>query len=229
MITGTSSGIGRKLALHLLSEKWQVIGCSRRAAKVDHPNYTHSSVDLTDEAAVGDMFRDIVAYETDRIALINNAGMANMNHFLLSPRKTGEKMMCLNSLAAIDCMRHYAKLLLKKGISGGRIVNFSSVATLRAIEGQLWYAASKSALESATQVASKELSSINVTVNCIQIPYFRSPMSGSIGKDRVEKMLENQVIKRPCTFEDIANAVEFFLSARSDFVTGELLCLGGKG
>lgn len=229
LITGTSSGIGHRLAQHLLCNDWQVIGCSRRDAKFEHPDYTHFTLDLTNDSAVSEMFLDIVSHKTESIALINNAGAANMNHFLISPRKTGEKMIWLNSVIAIDCMRQYAKLLLKKRISGGRIINFSSVATSQAISGQLWYAASKSALETATVVASKELSEMKVTVNCIRIPYFRSPMSGSIGKERVERMLENQAIKRPCTFEDIANAVEFFLNAKSDFITGELLSLGGSG
>lgn len=227
VITGTSSGIGHKLALHLIEQGWSVVGCSRRDGRIKNANYRHYKLDLADSRCVAEMFFDMGNYELDHLVLINNAGIANMNHFLLTPSETASEMLKLNVQAAADCMRYYSKLLLKKGIETGRIINFSSVATTRYIAGQLWYAASKSALETATKIASKELADLNVTVNCIRIPYLRTRMSGSIGQSRVADMISNQAIKRPCEYEDIFNLVDFLLLDASKFVTGEAITLGG--
>src|SRR5262245_6532891 len=88
LITGTRKGIGRHLALHYLGRGFRVVGCSRQPANLVADGYWHHCLDVGDEAAV----RRLLAEVRERLgglhALINNAGIAAMNHALLTPMET---------------------------------------------------------------------------------------------------------------------------------------------
>ncbi|MFN3982517.1 MAG: SDR family NAD(P)-dependent oxidoreductase, partial [Caldilinea sp.] len=85
LITGTRKGIGRYLAEHYVRQGAQVVGCSRGEPEWSLENYTHFCLDVTDEAAVRKMVA-AVNKQFGRIdVLINNAGIASMNHVLLTP------------------------------------------------------------------------------------------------------------------------------------------------
>jgi len=82
LITGTSKGIGHSLALLYLQQGFQVIGCSRGEATIKDNNYFHYLVNVSDEAAVSQMVKDIKKNHGVIDILLNNAGMASMNHLL---------------------------------------------------------------------------------------------------------------------------------------------------
>ena len=88
VITGTRKGIGKAIAVHYLAEGFKVIGCSRGNASIKHANYQHFSLDVSDEEAVVDMARAIRESHGKIDALLNNAGIASMNHALLTPGET---------------------------------------------------------------------------------------------------------------------------------------------
>ena len=80
VITGTRKGIGHFLAKHYLDEGWHVTGCSRGEASIKHSNYRHYCLDIADETAVVDMAHTTKQALGAVDALINNAGIASMNH-----------------------------------------------------------------------------------------------------------------------------------------------------
>jgi len=82
LITGARKGIGRALAEHYLEQGYAVFGCSRKNSDLTHQHYIHYCLDVTDEAAVQQMFADISAKCGRLDVLINNAGVASMNHTL---------------------------------------------------------------------------------------------------------------------------------------------------
>ena len=88
IITGTRKGIGRYLAEQYLAEGDIVYGCSRRECDLEHLNYNHTRLDVSDELAVIDFVRNIYKEHKRIDVLINNAGMASMNHVLLTPKST---------------------------------------------------------------------------------------------------------------------------------------------
>ena len=88
VITGTRKGIGKELAEHYLAEGWQVVGCSRGEGSIEHDHYQHFALDVSDEDAVIAMARTIKASHGKVDALLNNAGIASMNHALLTPAST---------------------------------------------------------------------------------------------------------------------------------------------
>ena len=96
VITGTRKGIGKAIAEHYLDEGFKVIGCSRGKASIKHANYQHFSLDVSDEEAVIDMARAIRESHGKIDALLNNAGIASMNHALLTPGVTVNRVLQTN-------------------------------------------------------------------------------------------------------------------------------------
>ncbi|EKM33425.1 short chain dehydrogenase family protein, partial [Vibrio harveyi] len=149
-------GLGKALAEHYLAQGHTVIGCSRQESSIEHDNYHHFELDVTDEKAVVSMVRSVRKQFRTVDVLVNNAGMAAMNHFLTTPLSSAEKVMATNVFGTFLFSREIAKLMMKQ--KSGSIVNYSTVAVPLDLEGEAIYAASKAAVESLTKISAKELS-----------------------------------------------------------------------
>lgn len=224
-ITGARKGIGRFLAEHFLNQGHFVIGCSRRDSDLEHNSYKHYLVDVSDEKNVVKITRQIVKEHGSIDVLLNNAGIAAMNAFLLTPGTTAERVIGTNTLGTFYMMREVSKTMIKK--RQGRIVNLSTVAVPLRLEGEAVYAASKAAVESLTQIAARELAPYSITVNAIGPTPIATDLIKLINKNKINALIERQAIKRLGAFEDVLNVLEFFIDDRSSFVTGQTLYLGG--
>lgn len=225
LITGTRKGIGLALAEHLLSKGWIVVGCSRKEAEIKSANYHHYCLDITDEKSVVQMVRQIKRQIAPIHALINNAGIASMNHVLLTPTQTCHALFETNVVGSFTVLRECAKQMRRQ--KKGRIINISSVAAPLNLEGESIYAASKAAIESLTRTAAKELGAFGITVNAIGPTPVDTDLIRTVPKEAIETLVSRQAIQRTGTADDIANCVDFFLRDESDFVTGQTLYLGG--
>lgn len=225
LITGTRKGIGRELAEHFLAQGYAVAGCSRKDTKLAHADYTHFTCDVTDETGVAAMVRAVKKQHNRIDVLINNAGLAAMNHLLLTPRSTGEKLFSVNTLGAFVCMRECAKIMSRQQF--GRIVNFTTVAVPLHLEGEAMYAASKAALESLTKIAARELGDMGVTVNAIGPTPVETDLIKHVAAEKIDALIQRQAVKRLGNFKDIKNVVDFFVSEASSFITGQIIYLGG--
>lgn len=225
LITGNSKGIGKGLSEYYLEKKYLVVGCSRGTSKIEHENYTHFSLDVSDEHSVVRMVRSIKK-EFGRIdILLNNAGIASMNHFLTTSTQTVGDVFRTNFVGTFIFSREVSKVMMKQKF--GRIVNYTTVASALRLEGEAIYAASKSAVENLTQTISKELAPYGITVNAIGPTPIPTDLIKMIPDDKIEDLLLKQAIKRLGNLEDVKNVIDFFINDKSDFVTGQVIYLGG--
>ena len=225
VITGTRKGIGRSLAEYYLDQGWGVVGCSRGEASIEHPQYRHYSVDVSDESAVIAMARDVKRAVGTVDALLNNAGIASMNHCLLTPGSTVNAILQTNVVGTFLFCREFAKLMRKS--EQPRIVNFTTVAHPLNLEGEAIYAASKAAVESLTRIMSRELAELRMTVNAVGPTPVLTDLIKGVSSDKMDALIARQAIPRYGKAEDVINAVDFFLRPESDFITGQVLYLGG--
>jgi 3-oxoacyl-[acyl-carrier protein] reductase len=225
LITGTRKGIGRQLAEYYLNKGNVVFGCSRGEGAIDHINYFHYILDVSDEVAVIKMVKDIVKKYKKIDILINNAGIASMNHLVLFPLKTAKTIFDTNFFGTFLLLREVSKNMMRN--KKGRIINFSTVAIPLKLEGEAIYAASKAAVVSLTEIAARELADFGITVNAIGPTPVLTDLIKVVPKDKINTLIERQPIKRLGTFVDILNVVDFFIDDKSEFITGQVIYLGG--
>lgn len=225
LITGTRKGIGKYLAEYYAKDGLKVIGCSREPADYKLKNYRHFCLDVSDETNVKKMFLEIRKEYGRLDVLVNNAGAASLNHSLLTPMETVNKLVKTNFIGTFLFCREAAKIMRLNKY--GRIVNFTTVAVPLKLEGEAVYASAKAAVITLTQVLAKELGSYCITVNAIGPGPTKTDLIRSVPQDKMEIILKRQAINRFGEFRDISNVIDFFINPQSDFITGQVIFLGG--
>jgi len=225
VITGTSRGIGLSLVHTFLERGYTVFGCSRGPSDVSHGRYRHYELDVTDEKSVLRMFRDVRHAGAPLTALLNNAGTASMNHCLTTPMATVSHVFGVNVNGTILFCREAGKQMMMQ--RRGRIVNFGSVAVPYALEGEAVYTASKAAVEAYTRVIAREFAEFGVTVNAVAPNPVKTDLIAGVPDEKMDALVARQSIKRYGTYEDVLRVVDFFLDPDNDFVTGQVIYLGG--
>ncbi len=225
VITGDRKGIGRYLAEYYLKKGHQVIGCSRSKSDLEDDNYKHFLVDVSSEHDIKKMVGEVRKKYGQVDILINNAGIASMNHFLLTPTETAARVMDVNYFGTLNMCREFSRLMRKS--SNARIVNFTTVARPLKLEGEAIYAASKAAVETLTEILSKELAQYDITVNAVGPTPIKTDLISGVPANKIKNLLEQQTVKRFGKLEDISNVIDFFISPNSDFITGQIIYLGG--
>lgn len=231
VITGTRKGIGKELAEHFLSLGHIVCGCSRGKASISHPHYRHFELDVSDEEKVVSMIKAIKKEFGKIDVLLNNAGIASMNHLLLTPYQTIKNIYSTNVFGTFLFLREVGKVMTQQSkklkAPHFRIINFATIAVPLRLEGEAVYASSKSAIASLTQIASLELAEFGITVNAIGPTPVQTDLIKNVPKEKIQSLLQRQAIKRFGSLEDCLNVIDFFLDEKSDFITGQVVYLGG--
>lgn len=225
LITGTRKGIGKYLAEYYVEKGVQVVGCSRGPVDYELDNYQHFCLNVSDEIRVKRMFAEVRKTYGRLDVLINNAGISSFNHILLTPLKTIQDILSTNVIGTFLFCREAAKLMQRKRY--GRIVNFATVAVPLKLEGEAVYSSSKAAVISLTQILARELSGYNITVNVIGPTPIKTDFIQFIPQEKIDGIIQRQAIRRYGRFRDISNVIDFFIQPESDFVTGQVIFLGG--
>ena len=210
LITGTTQGLGRALAERMLADGWIVHGFARGPQSLSHEHFRAHAVDVTDEAAVRTKVAAVAA--AGRIdVLINNAGSAALNAFLLTPGKVAEDLMRVNYLGTFHCLQAVGKVMIRQ--RGGLVINLTTVAVPLSLEGEAAYVASKAAVEALTKVAAKELASQGVRVIALGLGPVDTKLTRAVPKAALAKI--NGAIGRP-QGTAMDEAVDFILSRLRD-------------
>ena len=225
LITGARKGLGRFIAEHYLGAGHVVVGCSRSASDLEHPRYRHFEADVADEAAVQPIFTHLRRAHGGLDHLINNAGIASMNHSLLTPVETVNRVFETNVTGTFLFCREAARLMQRRG--RGRIVNLTTVADALNLEGEAVYAASKAAVYKLTVILARELAPFGITVNAVGPAPIETDLIRSVPPDKIDALLARQAIPRFGEPKDVAHVIDFFLRPESDFITAQNLFLGG--
>jgi 3-oxoacyl-[acyl-carrier protein] reductase len=225
LITGTSRGIGNALALHFLGLGDTVIGCSRSDGSIEHKNYHHFQADISDADSIQDLFFQVRKQVKHLDILINNAGIAKMNAFALTPPDSLRQIMDINVNGTFLCSQRAMGLLRKS--KNPRIINMTTVAVPFQLEGEAAYAASKSAVETLTRIMAKELAGFNITCNAIGPSPIQTDLIRGVSKEKIAELVQKQSVKKMARVEDVVHLVDFLVHPDSSMITGQIIYLGG--
>ncbi len=135
-----------------------------------------------------------------------------------------DKVLKVNLYGAFWASRAAARVMIKQG-EGGKIINFSSAVGLNGLKNCCDYAASKGGVMSLTKSLAKELGPYKINVNSVAPGVVMRPEETG-GDDRA---LNTNLLGEKCYASDIANLVEFLVSDKARFITGQIYtCDGGR-
>ena len=196
LITGTSSGLGKTIAKHLLANDWVVIGVSRGKSTIIHSCYTNYKVDISDSQAVKNLFINLNSFKFD--LLINNSAVFEYVSFNETPVQTIDKIIDINLKGSMYVTKNALHLMNKNS----RIIFINSVAGLEELENQSIYCASKYGLTAFAGVLGKELRGESIKVTSIHPGGINTPMwdSNKDFHDDLTKLIDPQQIADMITF-----------------------------
>lgn len=135
-----------------------------------------------------------------------------------------DKVLKVNLYGAFWASRAAARIMIKQG-TGGKIVNFASAVGFNGLAGCCDYAASKGGVMSLTKSLAKELGRYKINVNAVAPGVVMRPEENG----GIDRALNTNVLGEKCTADDIADLVEFLVSDKARFITGQTyLCDGGR-
>lgn len=229
LVTGAAGGIGRAIVRRLSDDGFHVVALDLNRAAVEEVaasvraaggSAEAHAVDLRDPAALGALLDALPRVD----ALVNNAGIFDERAFM--------------DLSAEDFRRHYelnvvalfslSQLAARRLPAGGKIVNIASRAYLGA-RNHAHYVAAKAAVVGLTRAMAMELMERGILVNAVAPGLVDTPMLQALTPERRAAQLALQPTGRAAQPADIANAVAFLASPRTDFIIGQTLMVdGGK-
>jgi len=235
VVTGGSRGIGRAICVALAGPDAHVY-FSYATAKTAADETTEAivaaggsattaCVDVASEEAVNIFIRDIKT-EAGRIdVLVNNAGITRDGLIAIMKEKDWDDVIDTNLKGAFHCTRAVAKTMIKQRY--GRIINISSVVGVIGNPGQASYVASKAGIIGLTKSVAKELAPRSITVNAVAPGYVDTDMTAALPEKAKTAMLDQIPLRRAGTPEDVAAVVEFLVSDRASYITGQVIHVSG--
>ncbi|GGJ61049.1 enoyl-[acyl-carrier protein] reductase III [Anoxybacillus voinovskiensis] len=237
VVTGSSRGIGKAIALRLAKEGYNIVVNYARSKEA--ALQTASEIEalgrkaLVVKANVGkvekiqEMFAQIDEVFGRVDVLINNAASGVLRPAMELEESHWDWTMDINSKALLFCAQEAAKRMEKVG--GGKIVSISSLGSIRYLENYTAVGVSKAAVESLTRYLAVELAAKNISVNAVS--------GGAVDTDALkhfpnrEELLADAVAKTPAGRmvepEDIVNAVLFLLSDQAEMIRGQTIIVDG--
>ncbi|ANE03042.1 SDR family NAD(P)-dependent oxidoreductase [Corynebacterium crudilactis] len=256
LITGAGSGMGNATAHAMAQEGATVYATDISIEKLDaeyaDTNITALQLDISDSAAVKEVFAQVAADHGKLDILVNAAGVAMptrestqrvdaINHAMVEAMQKGEvynpeffggitddefdRAMRINLYGTFYMIREAIPLL--KAAGGGAITNFASIAGLVALPMPAYYPASKAAVVGMTRAAAGELAPFNIRVNALAPAGINTAMLKGSGEDHANALLMMQPLKRFAEPEEIAQTLIFLSSNDGAHYTGQILSPSG--
>ena len=227
VVTGASRGIGLATSQRLSKAGYHVIGLARQKPKETFPG-EFLTCDLSKEKETSQVIQTLTAnYRV--LGLINNVGISGAQ-FLENINLNDLRLLYdVNVRTAVQMTQGLIDQMKK--YKWGRIINLASRAIFGS-PGRTSYAAAKSALIGCTRVWALELAPFGISVNAIapgpiETDMFRAKRP--IGGQKEKEVLATIPMQRIGHPQEIAAAIEFFLSEDAGFITGQTLCIDGGG
>ena len=228
LVTGSSRGVGKSIALELSREGCKVIvnyskdeENAASVAKLVDGIAIKADVSNFDECQ--EMINEIISRYKKIDILVNNAGISIDKTFKNMAKEEWNEVINVNLNSMFNVTKPVINEMLKQNY--GRIVNISSVSGQIGFFGQTNYSAAKAGVIGFTKALAREVASKGITVNAVAPGIIDAGLGKTIPQDILNEFLKNIPEKRLGKPEEIAKAVIFLL--KNDYITGQVINING--
>jgi 3-oxoacyl-[acyl-carrier protein] reductase len=235
VVTGSSRGIGRAVALKLAGLGAKVVvnyyHSEDAANEVVKEIRTEGGEAIAVHADVkeADQAKELIDSALDAYArldiLVNNVGITRDTLLMRMKEDDWDIVIDTNLKGTFNCTKVAQRPMIRQRY--GRIINITSVSGIAGQVGQANYSASKAGIIGFTKAVARELGVRNITVNAVAPGYVPTDQTADLPQDLIDHILELTPMKRPGTAEEIANAVAFLASEEASYVSGQVLAVDG--
>jgi len=244
IVTGSTRGIGREIALAFAEEDATVIIIGRSeetAQKVSQEFYAKGlkadgyGCDVTDMSSVQETVNKILDKYSRIDILVNNAGITKDNLLLRMSESDWDDVLSVNLRGVFIFTKVVAKAMLRTSAKGGsasggkkgKIINIASIIGITGNSGQANYAASKAGIIGFTKSVARELASRGITVNAVAPGYIETDMTAKLKEQAREQILQTIPLGRFGAARDVAGVCQFLASSDADYITGQTIIVDG--
>ena len=232
-VTGASSGIGRSAATCLAVSGAKVIGIARREDKLKEwsesteGETSYFSADISNRKQIKNIVDEIVKIEGNPDILINAAGLNTREHADDVTIDGWDKTLDLNLSSPFFMAQAVFEEMKKR--KWGRIINYASLTSRRALPSSIAYGASKGGVEQLTRAMAEAWSPFGINVNAIAPGFFPTELTVPVfnDKERTIRNANQTCIGRNGRLEDLDGPLLFLCSKSSEYVTGQLIFVDG--
>jgi NAD(P)-dependent dehydrogenase (short-subunit alcohol dehydrogenase family) len=233
IVTGAAKGIGKAITERLIEDGFLVVAVDvdeesgkKLLENYDEEQLMYACADISDEYSVREIFAMVMEKYQRIDVLVNNAGIIRDNMIWKMSADDFDAVMNINLRGAWLMCRQAATIMKEQ--QSGRIVNIASRAWL-GNRGQSNYSPSKAGLVSLTRVLALELGKYKVCVNAVAPGLIDTPLAQALSAEVREQLIAAQPTREMGRPEDVAHAVAFLVSERTQFITGQTIYVdGGK-
>ncbi|NLI67895.1 MAG: 3-oxoacyl-[acyl-carrier-protein] reductase [Bacilli bacterium] len=235
LVTGSSRGIGRAIALELgrlgANVAVNYAGNEAKAQEVVDElekmgvQAIKIQADVTDEDAVKKMVKEVIQTFGSLEILVNNAGITRDNLLMRMKEEEFDEVINTNLKGAFLCTKAVVRQMMRQKY--GRIINIASIVGISGNPGQANYVAAKAGLIGLTKSNAKELASRNILVNAVAPGFITTDMTDELTDEQKEAIFRLIPLERFGEPEDVANVVGFLASDKAKYITGQTIHVDG--
>ena len=234
LITGTSRGIGKAIALKLGKDGATVIGTATTDEGVKSiSNYLSEAgikgkgiiLNVNDADQIRNLFTEIRKEFGEVTILVNNAGITRDDLLVRMKDEKWDEVIGTNLKAIFRLSREVLRSMMMA--RSGRIINIASIVGSTGNAGQSNYAAAKAGILGLSKSLAREVGSRNITINCVAPGFVDTDMTRALSEKQQQDLLQHVPLKRLGEPEDIASAVAFLASPSAGYITGATLHVNG--